>query len=44
MAALAFYRFEWLYDWTHQLVCDFFLQLHARPAASPQPEPVAPKD
>ena len=44
MAALAFYRFQWLYDWTHQLVFDFFLQLQARPAASPQPEPVAPKD
>jgi hypothetical protein len=44
MAALAFYQFQWLYDWTHQLVFDFFLQVHARPAASPQPEPVAPKD
>lgn len=44
MAALAFYRFQWLYDWTHQLVFDFVLQPHARPAASPQPEPVAPKD
>jgi hypothetical protein len=44
ITALAFYRFQWLYDWTHQLVFDFFLQLHAPPSSSPPPRPAGGKN
>jgi ABC-type Co2+ transport system permease subunit len=29
VAGLAYYRFQWLFDWTYRLTCDFYLQMRS---------------
>ena len=29
VAGLAYYRFQWLIDWTYRVTCDFYLQMRS---------------
>lgn len=37
IVGLAFYRFQWLFDWTYQLAFDFYLQLQKQLIKNEQP-------